>query len=154
MIWTESDRIHQITRVLRLQKGESIVVFDGDGSESEYRITHQEKRAIHLERIQKLYPKHRESDIHITLYQALPNKHEKLEWIIQKSVEIGIKKVIFFRSDRSQKLVISDAKKVRYGLIAQEALEQCGGLVPLEIEYLDHIPENDESKIHIVLHPE
>ena len=62
----------------------------------------------------------------ITLYQALPNKIEKIEYILQKGVEVGIGKFVFFRSDFSQKLVLSDTKKVRLRAIVREAVEQCG----------------------------
>ena len=62
----------------------------------------------------------------ITLYQALPNKIEKIEYILQKGVEVGIGKFVFFRSDFSQKLSLSDTKKVRLIAIAREAVEQCG----------------------------
>jgi RsmE family RNA methyltransferase len=56
----------------------------------------------------------------------MPNKLEKLEYIIEKGVEVGVRKFVFFRSDRSQKLILSDAKKSRLIAIAREALEQCG----------------------------
>jgi 16S rRNA (uracil1498-N3)-methyltransferase len=92
-----------------------------------------DKKSIYLRGRSRVFPSDREAKKQITLYQALPNKHEKIEWIIQKSVEVGIQKIVFFRSERSQKLVITDAKKERYQHIMQEALEQCGGLVPMEI---------------------
>jgi 16S rRNA (uracil1498-N3)-methyltransferase len=62
----------------------------------------------------------------VSLYQALPNKYEKIEYILQKGVEVGISKFVFFRSDRSQKLLLSPAKIERFAAIAREAVEQCG----------------------------
>jgi len=87
----------------------------------------------------------------ITLYQALPNKIEKIEYILQKGVEIGIGHFIFFRSDRSQKLVLSDSKIARFHVIAQEAVEQCGGLILPKIEIRETSPDLDRNKANIVL---
>lgn len=61
----------------------------------------------------------------ITLYQAIPNRYEKLEYAIQKGVEVGISEFVFFPSDRSQKLAITPAKIERFTAIAREAVEQC-----------------------------
>jgi len=71
----------------------------------------------------------------LTLYQALPNKFEKIELIVQKCCEIGYKKIFFFQSDRSQKIHISENKKLRIQKIAIEASEQCGGSRIPEIEF-------------------
>lgn len=60
------------------------------------------------------------------LYQALPNKLEKLEYIIQKSCEVGYQSITFFQAERSQILVLSESKKQRLQKIAIEAIEQCG----------------------------
>jgi 16S rRNA (uracil1498-N3)-methyltransferase len=73
------------------------------------------------------------------LYQALPNKYEKIEYILQKWVEVGISRFVFFRSDRSQKLIISETKKARFRGIIQEALEQCGGNRFPELEFVENI---------------
>lgn len=71
----------------------------------------------------------------------MPNKYEKIEYILQKGVEIGITRFVFFRSDRSQKLLITPAKIERFESIAREALEQCGGVVMPEIVWNEKIPD-------------
>ncbi len=48
LILTESAIVSQLTRVLRIQSGEHIVLFDGDGSETEYEITALDKKSIAL----------------------------------------------------------------------------------------------------------
>lgn len=143
--------IYQLTRVLRVQAREHIVLFDGDGSETEYEIESIEKRSMKLRWIKKYFP-HTEARKHITLYQALPNKIEKIEYILQKWVEIGIQKFVFFRSDRSQKMIISDSKIARFRIIAQEAVEQCGGVRIPEISFWSGVSGNNTATIaHIVL---
>lgn len=141
---TDPDMVHQLTRVLRIQVGENIVLFSGDGSETEYTIISIDKKTIQLCGQAQKYP-NTESKKKIHLYQAMPNKYEKIEYILQKGVEIGITKFVFFRSDRSQKLVITPAKIERFENIAREALEQCGGMIMPDIYWLEKLPENLEQ---------
>lgn len=95
--------------------------------------------------------------IPLTVFQAHPHKNETLELIVQKLVELGVQKLVLFSADRTQKNDISAQKRVRITKIAQEALEQSGGNVPLEIVYaqenmIDIFRENT-SMTHIVGHP-
>ena len=67
-----------------------------------------------------------ESNIKINLYQAIP-KSDKFEWIIQKSIELGINEIIPFESQRT--IVKWDNKKEkkkleRYNEIAKSAAKQ------------------------------
>ncbi len=150
LILTEEAIMHQLTRVLRAQVGEYIILFDGDGSETEYEIEKIEKKSVKLRWIKRRFPD-TEAKKSIILYQALPNKIEKIEYILQKWVEVGIQKFIFFRSDRSQKLIISDSKIERFHVIVREAVEQCGGVKLPEIYFWWGIWGNDSAASHIVL---
>lgn len=147
---TDIEIVHQLTRVLRVQIWEEIVLFDGDGSETLYEVIDITKKSLSLRGKDRKFP-NTEPTRNITLYQAMPNKIEKIEYILQKWVEVGIAKFIFFRSDRSQKLVLSEGKKSRFLAIAREALEQCGGLVMPEIEFQDQITNYQSPITNIVL---
>jgi 16S rRNA (uracil1498-N3)-methyltransferase len=136
---------------MRIQVWEHIILFSWDGNETEYEILAIEKRSIWLRWISQKTP-HTESSKKISLYQALPNKYEKIEYILQKWVEIGISRFVFFRSERSQKLLMSPAKIERFLSIAREALEQCGGVRMPDIIFLNSFPENlDMSVTHLSL---
>jgi RsmE family RNA methyltransferase len=80
---TDADIHHQLTRVMRVSMGESIVLFDGDGSETEYEIIHITKKSLSLRGKGRRFPK-TENTKQVTLYQALPNKMEKIEYILEK----------------------------------------------------------------------
>ncbi len=149
---TDTDMLHQLTRVLRVIVGDHIILFCGDGNETEYEIISIDKRSIWLRGESQKTPS-TESKKKITLYQALPNKYEKIEYILQKWVEIGIARFVFFRSDRSQKLLLSDAKIERFKAIAREALEQCGGTIMPEIDILPDKPSirSQREETNIVL---
>ena len=135
---SDKEFFHQISHVMRVRPGDEIVIFNGDGWDHTYAIVEITKKEIILNETGKMNVA-TDSIVPIHLYQAIPNKYEKIEYIIQKGVEVGISKFVFFRSDRSQKLVISKAKEERFRAIAQEALEQCGGNIFPEIDFTENI---------------
>lgn len=147
---SDTDMIHQLTRVLRVQVSEHIILFSGDGTEIEYEIISIDKKSIWLRGHAQNTP-NTEPKKQVTLYQALPNKYEKIEYILQKWVEIGIARFVFFRSDRSQKLVISPAKIERCMTIAREALEQCGWTIMPEIIFQEKIAIQGDSWIQNIV---
>ena len=68
----------------------------------------------------------------ITLYQRLP-KGDKMEWIIQKCVELGIEKIVAVSTERA--IVKLDKKRQknleRWQKIAEAAAKQSGrGIIP------------------------
>lgn len=89
-----------------------------------YEISEITKKWINLKFIKKA-KNIADPKISLFLYQALPNKYEKIEFIIQKWVEIWIEKFIFFSSERTQKLAINEKKIERFNFIIKESLEQC-----------------------------
>lgn len=151
MIISRGDLFLQMTRVLRMRVGDACVLFDGDGSETVYRIDSIGRESLSLRWVERRFPQ-TESKKKIHLYQALPNKYEKIEYILQKWVEVGIWEFHFFRSDRSQKLAITEAKKARFQTIVQEAVEQCGGLMIPEIHWIDQIDVRRSGRYKMVLH--
>jgi 16S rRNA (uracil1498-N3)-methyltransferase len=150
MVLTDADIFHQLTRVLRASIWDHIILFTGDGIDMEYEIIGIDKKAIRLKGVAQ-HLVDAEPRQQIILHQAIPNKYEKIEYIIQKWVEVGITGFVFFRSDRSQKLLVSPAKIERYHLIAEEALEQCGGARMPEIVFHERMMEFWQDETHIVL---
>ncbi|NDK19374.1 16S rRNA (uracil(1498)-N(3))-methyltransferase [Candidatus Gracilibacteria bacterium] len=149
----EDSFVHQISRVLRSSVGDCIILFNGDGQEYEYRIDSITKKEIGLV-FEKSSTNTCDSGVSIRLYQAMPNKYEKIEYILQKGVEVGIQEFVFFRSERSQKLLMNERKIERFREIVREATEQCGANKLPSISFLEEktpIPEDGQS---YVLHTE
>lgn len=123
-VLTDEIMIHQLVKVLRVKIWEKIIFFDWeDMYDYIYEIKQINKKDIVLEQV---WRENKDSEIkfELNLYQAIPNKMEKIEYIIQKWVEVWIKNFVFYRSSRSQKLVISDSKIDRLNKIIVEAVEQ------------------------------
>lgn len=74
--------------VLRMQVGEQLILFCGDNREFEAAIEHvQKKRVVVVVGSRKNIS--RESPLTIHLAQAI-SKGERMEWVMQKAVELGV----------------------------------------------------------------
>lgn len=134
---------HQMTRVLRMQTGDHCVFFEEGGDDHVYEIIGIDKRAVELKRVSVktgMVP----ATPSVTLCQSLPNKLEKLEFILQKGVEVGVDEFVFFHAERSQKLALLEKKKERLGQITVEAVEQSGGNRVPKLRFLKDLGETLE----------
>lgn len=117
--------IYQITKILRLKKGDVFIVFD---PQYEYQILIENITKDNLSgKIIEKTKSEREPEKKLTLYQSLL-KSDKLEWILQKGVEIGVSEFTPIISDNCIVREISKNKLERYQKIIKEATEQCGGI--------------------------
>jgi len=132
LLKVEGDEVRHIRKVLRLKTGDKIFVFDGLGREFEGTII-EEGRASVMVKIQRSLSPKRDSPLEVTLAQSLL-KGEKMDYLIQKATELGIKEIIPFFSSRSVPLLEKSRslkRHHRWGKIAIEASKQCGrGVVP------------------------
>ena len=132
MIRIESpEEVHHALRVLRLGAGDKIELTDSQGSEfvAEIRETVMNsafESAMEVACLEKIEIK-RESPVRVTLFQGLP-KHDKLEFIIQKAVELGAVKIVPVECERSVARIKDDKDAVkkteRWNRIAHEAEKQ------------------------------
>jgi 16S rRNA (uracil1498-N3)-methyltransferase len=137
MLKIEGDEVKHIRKVLRLKTGDGIVVFDGLGKEFEGTIIEERLSSIVI-RIQNIFSSERDSPLEVTLAQSLL-KGEKMDYLIQKATELGVKEIIPFFSSRSVPFLEKSRRLKRHHRwekIAVEASKQCGrGVVP-KIEFL------------------
>ncbi|MBJ7264881.1 MAG: 16S rRNA (uracil(1498)-N(3))-methyltransferase, partial [Burkholderiaceae bacterium] len=92
------DLAHYAGRVLRLRDGAAVVLFDGSGGEYPAHLRIESKRvAAHLGAHVA-----REAELAgcITLVQGLPSG-DKMDWVIEKAVELGVQKIVPIAADRS-----------------------------------------------------
>lgn len=157
--WDESltiknpEILNQMIKVLRVKKGDEFAFFNGDlHKDFIFQIVSVDKREVYLE---KVWYEEKENEISFSLniINALPNKVEKMEYIIQKATEIWVTGFYFFQSQRSQKLRLSENKIERLHKIIIEAAEQSGrSCIPeLIIEdglHLEFLQENENLFFH------
>lgn len=115
---------HHAARVLRLRAGAPVVLFNGHGGEFAAELGGGMARA----RIVEFADVERESPLQLTLIQALVAT-DKLDWIVEKAVELGTCRVLIAPTQRS--VVRLDASRGARRLdhwrqIARAACSQCG----------------------------
>ncbi len=122
-----------IEKVLRMNVGDSILVFDGTGTEYLAKLVSIEKNLCRAEIIES-QKSSSEPKICVSLFQGLP-KSGKMETIIQKSVELGVYEIFPVIMDRCVVQIKGSAageeKASRWNKVSLEASKQCGrGIVP------------------------
>lgn len=129
-------------RVLRLPPGAAMVLFDGQGGEYEAHIEHIDKNRVVVQ-LGDWRDIERESKLSVTLVQAV-QAGEKMDFTIQKAVELGIAHIVPVDSRRSVTRLSGEraAKRVAHWQgVAVSACEQCGrNRVPVvePLEKLEH----------------
>ena len=128
---TGQDAAHA-ARVLRLEPGDQILVGAGDGRDYTCRIKTISPEEV-TAAIEDISGNTAELPIEITLYQGFP-KGDKMDLILQKTVELGVFRVVPVWMSRSV-VKMDDAKakkrRERYQSIAEAAAKQSGrGVVP------------------------
>lgn len=120
--------------VLRLREGAEVYVFDGEGKEFLGAIEKISKRETLLEIIREITPSALESNLDLTLAVALL-KGEKFDLVVQKSVELGVMRIIPLNTKRADVKLTSGEKKLeRWRKIALEAAKQSGRAKLMQIE--------------------
>lgn len=122
---------HQISSVLRMKEGERFIGLDNSGSE--YIVELKEiKKGFISGQIIDLYQSENEPSEIITLYQALPKQMARLEFVLQKGTELGVKSFVPIITDRTERRDFSNRNRLE--MIVKEAAEQCGRAVLPEIQ--------------------
>lgn len=116
-----------VGRVLRLQPGAPLVLFDGRGGEYAGEIIEVAKRRVRV-RLDAPQDLERESPLPLTLLQCL-TRGEKMDLIVQKATELGAARIVPVAAERSVvQLRAADAGRrlQHWSAIAISACEQCG----------------------------
>lgn len=120
------DLLNQFNKVLRAKSWDEFAFFNWeDEIDFIYKIITIKKREIYLEKQWEIEVDS-EIDFDLNIIWSLPNKIDKIEYVIQKWVEVWVTWFYFFKAERSQKLILSDNKIARLNKIIIEATEQSG----------------------------
>lgn len=120
------DDVNHIINVLRMKKGDEIQVCNQEtGDNYNAQITQYTKNEVDCEIIERIN-KTTESNVNITLFQGLP-KFEKMELIIQKNTEVGVKRIVPVIMERTVVKIdekVASKKLERWQKIAEIASKQ------------------------------
>jgi 16S rRNA (uracil1498-N3)-methyltransferase len=119
------DKARYLASVLRCKEGDALVIFNGGGDCFRTKISKVGKKEVIADVLEK-FPCNPESPVNITLVQSLL-KGEKMDLVIQKTTELGVREIVPVVTERSQ--LRETRKTARWQKIAEEASRQSGRTV-------------------------
>ena len=142
LIELDKEQSHHILKVLRLKPGDYLELFDGTGNEFLCRM-HSQKNGLVLAEIQTREFRANEPSARVILAQGIA-KGDKMDFIVQKAVEIGVSCIIPFASERTVVTLEqpkAEQKRKRWQSIAREACKQSRRNVIPEIGPIMKLPQ-------------
>ncbi|MCL1903137.1 MAG: 16S rRNA (uracil(1498)-N(3))-methyltransferase [Oscillospiraceae bacterium] len=123
-----TDDMNHAKKVLRIKRGEKVIICDGSCTDYLCEYIDNDKFGL-IKAIQN----NAEASVYLRLFQCLP-KSDKMDFIVQKAVELGASEVVPIISSRCVSRPDSKSAAVklkRWNKIAYEAAKQCGrGKIP------------------------
>ncbi len=154
---------NHVVRVLRIEQGESIILFDGKGTECSAELINVLKKSATVKLLQPEYLP-RTSTVQITLAQGIAAA-DKMDWIVQKTTELGVTSIVPLACERSVIKLTGDRQTKRiehWQRVAISACEQCAmNVVPTVFDsqplsdYVRsrHVNETNNNELRWVLSP-
>lgn len=122
----ESAALH-LTRVLRLEQGARLRVFNGAGGEYDATIETVRRGTVSV-RIGAHHAIDRESPLRVTLLQGIA-RGERMDYILQKATELGVTRIVPVTTTRSTVRLTAETalrKREHWQGVVVSAVEQCG----------------------------
>jgi 16S rRNA (uracil1498-N3)-methyltransferase len=114
-------------QVLRLQPGDALRLFNGEGGEWDATVTAMGRQQVQV-RIDAHHAVDRELRWPVTLVAAMP-ANDRFEWLIEKATELGATAIEPVMTERSVLRLSgerAERKREHWQAVAQAAAEQCG----------------------------
>ena len=121
------ERVARHCAVLRLRRGDAVVLFNGDGGEFSAELTRVSRDGARAYVISRQTPE-RESPLAIALAQCV-SSGDRMDAALQKSTELGVSSIVPITSERSVVRLSSDRADRRvahWRNVVIAACEQCG----------------------------
>ncbi len=145
-----------ITRVLRMQPNDALVLFDGRGGEYPARIEQIQKQMLSV-RTADHHARETESPLKVELGIAI-SRGERMDQVIQKATELGVSRIAPLFSERTEVRLRGDRaarKQLHWQQIAISACEQSGRNRPPDIDAISKLDEwinRVDARLKFVLH--
>jgi 16S rRNA (uracil1498-N3)-methyltransferase len=133
LLQLDDDAANHVGRVLRMQVGQTLQLFNGDGNNYDATIVQVDKRQlqVHIDAVMSNY---NEAPVAIHLGQGI-SRGERMDFVLQKSVELGVNAITPLFTERcGVKLAADrlDKKHQQWQKIVIAACEQSGrSVVPV-----------------------
>ena len=123
----DRDAANHLCNVLRLTRGDAVLLFNGRDGEWRGTLAEAGKRAASVRAEERLRPQPPANDLH---YLFAPLKHARLDYVVQKAVELGASRLQPVLTRHTQVTRIN-LERMQANVI--EAAQQCGVLAVPEV---------------------
>ena len=147
---------HYLSKVLRMEAGRELQIFNGDGKEYRATITKVDKRAVEIAVLSGAEI-NRESPLHTHLAIGI-SRGERMDWVLQKATELGVSEITPLFTERTEVRLQGERlekKMQHWRQITLSACEQCQRNVPPQVlpaqDISSFLPQHN-SALKLVLH--
>ncbi len=145
------DESKHCIRVLRMLPGDEIWVTSGDGVLCTARIVDPDPTACQVEITQRI-PNYGAHPYHIHIAVAPTKNNARLEWFVEKAVEIGIDRITPLICDHSERPSLKTDRLEKLALSAmKQSLKATRPVIDEPMKILDFL-QNPDSHIHTFTH--
>ncbi|WP_100638341.1 16S rRNA (uracil(1498)-N(3))-methyltransferase [Marinobacter salexigens] len=123
----DENAAQHVGKVLRMQPGQELRLFNGDGQDYPATITEAGKKHVEV-LVGAPIANPNESPLQITLGQTL-SKGDRMDYAVQKAVEMGVTQIVPLTTERCDVKLKGDREEKRlrhWQSVAISAAEQCG----------------------------
>ncbi|EHJ03362.1 16S ribosomal RNA methyltransferase RsmE [Marinobacter manganoxydans MnI7-9] len=153
----DDNAAQHVGRVLRMQPGQELLLFNGDGNDYPATISSASKKNVEVQ-VGTPEANTTESPLEIVLGQTL-SKGDRMDYAVQKAVEMGVTRIVPLSTERCDVKLKGDREDKRlrhWQSVAISAAEQCGRARVPEIlpvmtvsQWLEH---SRDCEVRLVLH--
>lgn len=115
-----TEALHYLTRVMRLNEGDAVRLFDDRTGEWVATLGARSKRELIFHVEHRIGSRERVPDLWLC---SAPVRRQRWEWVVEKATELGVARIVPVLTRRA---VVDKVKPDRLRAIAIEAAEQCG----------------------------
>jgi 16S rRNA (uracil1498-N3)-methyltransferase len=148
----QGEELHHLSKVLRKKVGEAIIVVDGE--ERAYKAVLESVSRSSAEcKILQAFHRLNEPDIEVKLAFALLKNPSRVDFLVEKCTELGVREFIPMRTERT---IVSKVHAERLQKIALSAMKQCGRsfLSPIHslMSFLDALTYLKDCEGRFIMH--
>ena len=149
-------------QVLRMQPGDALTLFNGQGGQYEARLAELGRRSAIVE-ISTFAALEAEPPYRITLAQGIAGG-DKMDWLIEKAIELGVSRIVPMATTRAVVRLAGERaarRQAHWQALVAAACEQCGRNRVPEVEpprelsaWLDALPAAlDDGELRLMFSP-
>ncbi|MFN2361742.1 MAG: 16S rRNA (uracil(1498)-N(3))-methyltransferase [Marinobacter sp.] len=153
----DDNAAQHVGRVLRMQPGQDLLLFNGDGNDYPATIIESGKKRVAVE-VGSPVANTTESQLDIVLGQTI-SKGDRMDYAVQKAVEMGVTRIVPLTTERCEVKLKGDREDKRlrhWRSVATSAAEQCGRARVPEItpvmSLTDWFEQTGDCDLLLVLH--